>query len=131
MNQYNPDKNLLVQSLGLFTLPPMLKKKTQEQKKQESQIHSQYRDFFHDSVTSMDIDTEEPEEARKKQREQEELNKKREQHLQQMDATKKMYINEIMRRTTFEENFDSFWDMAYQVDSEEDQLRNEERRMMS
>lgn len=33
-----------------------------------------------------------------KEREQQELNKKREQHLMQLDATKKLYINEIMRR---------------------------------
>ncbi len=35
---------------------------------------------------------------KQKEREQQELNKKREKHLMQLDATKKLYINEIMRR---------------------------------
>ena len=37
----------------------------------------------------------------KKQREEEELLKKRERHLKQLDATKTLYINEIMRRSNF------------------------------
>jgi hypothetical protein len=39
-----------------------------------------------------------------KEKEQQELNRKREQHLMQLDATKKLYINEIMRRGNMYEN---------------------------
>jgi hypothetical protein len=47
-----------------------------------------------------------------------------------MDATKRMYINEIMRRSNFDDDFESFWDFTNETD-EKDKLKSEERRMMS
>ncbi|CDW91018.1 UNKNOWN [Stylonychia lemnae] len=91
----------LIKSLGLFVLPPTFIKKTQEQKKQEQLIQSQYKDFFNDGEKKdeeMELDDDEKL-KRQKEKELEEQEKKREQHLIQLDATKKLYINEMMRRS--------------------------------
>ena len=51
----------LIKSLGLFVLPPVVVKKTQEQKKQEQLIQSQYRDFFKDGDGDQDMELDDDE----------------------------------------------------------------------
>ena len=56
-----------------------------------------------------------------KEKEQLEVQKKRESHLGQLDATKKLYINEIMRRGNAFESFSIDFDIT-----EADRLKVEE-----
>ncbi len=115
----------LIKSLGLFTMPPIFIKKTQEQKKQEQLIQAQYRDFFKDGDAADQDMTDEERLRLAKEKEQLEVQKKREQHLAQLDATKKLYINEIMRRGNAFEAFSVDFDVTEadrkQVEEAQDQ----------
>eukprot|EP00347_Sterkiella_histriomuscorum_P018502 403345268 len=94
----NQTKELL-KTLGLFNLPPTVVKKSLEQKKQEQLIQSQYKDFFSDKKDGdEEMLDEEERQRRQKEKEHADMIKKRDQHLMQLDSTKKLYINEIMRR---------------------------------
>lgn len=53
-----------------------------------------------------------------KQKEHEEMIRKRDQHIAQLDATKKLYINEIMRRSA------AFGSSYYDYDMDEEERRN-------
>jgi hypothetical protein len=68
--------------LDLFRLPPAAPKKSNQQKKQEAMITSQYRDFYRQSTEGEDGDTEmltdEEREKRARERERAEVNRRKE-----------------------------------------------------
>ena len=92
------DKSI-VQMLGLFNVPPQLRKKVTEDKAVDNQLLNSHKDFFA---------ADQPEEESKEAKEADKINKLREKHLIQMDNTKKMYIDQILRKTTYFDDFDYF-----------------------
>lgn len=92
------DKEIL-KSLGLFTLPPAPRKKEKEEKQTDQMLLTNFKDFFKGPAAQ---DTEMAENETTRQQ------KKREKHLMQMDNTKRMYIDQILRKSHFCDDFDYF-----------------------
>ena len=90
----------ILNMLGLFTVPPEAKIKDWEECRLENQLLSAHKDFFNasteDAVNEENKDDDDlfvDQKDAKKQKDLERQAQRRERHLQQMDATKKMYID--------------------------------------
>ena len=91
--------------LGLFTVPPSVKIKDREERALEAQLLNAHRDFFQgcgpmpdtvDMKEAQNVDMFVDQKDAKRMRELERQQERREKHLLQMDATKKMYIDQIL-----------------------------------
>ena len=91
----------IVQSLGLFNLPKNMVRnnREREEKVQDSQLLNTHKDFF---------SSEGQEEVKGIDKESLAIKKKREKHLMQLDDTKRMYIDQILRKTAYADDFDFF-----------------------
>ena len=92
----------IVQSLGLFNLPTNMVRNNREraEKAQDNQLMNTHKDFFKGGA---------PEEEEKEiDKEALAVKKRREKHLMQLDDTKRMYIDQILRKTAYADDFDFF-----------------------
>ena len=92
----------IVQSLGLFNLPKnhVRNNREREEKTQDCQLLNAHKDFFKGGGPD--------EEEKQIDKESLAIRKKREKHLMQLDDTKRMYIDQILRKTAYADDFDFF-----------------------
>ena len=106
IDQQNKPRHL-VETLGLFKLPREIRNldKDREEKALENQLVSTAKGFFASKSG-------EGEEGKGVDREALAVQKKREKHLMQLDDTKRMYMEQILRKTQYHDDFDYFTEIV-------------------
>ena len=104
--------------LGLFTVPPEAKIKGRDERQLENQLLSAHKDFFLGKPSSEDVQMKDASadifvdrKEAKKQRDLQRQAIRRERHLQMMDNTKKMYIDQILQRNAMCDNSELYNDL--------------------
>ena len=95
----------IVENLGLFKLPRnivTLNKDTSD-KTQDNQLMAMAKNFDRPNKRGQD-----DEEMKEEDKEALAIQKRREKHLMQLDDTKRMYMDQILRKTSYVDDFDFY-----------------------